>query len=75
MVRYLVDQILPKARNNCIKPNVKVTAKTIFGHVKYEWDFTPGQNLHTVELPASGPIVAKLDYSFSVRDEDHYADT
>ncbi|KAI7763106.1 hypothetical protein LZL87_013608 [Fusarium oxysporum] len=75
MVRYLVDQIVPKARSNCIKPNVKVTAETIFGHVNYEWDFTPGQNLHTVELPASGPIVAKLDYSFSVQDDDHSADT
>ncbi|CVL06137.1 uncharacterized protein FMAN_03876 [Fusarium mangiferae] len=28
---------------------------------------------HTVEIPPSGPLVAKLDYSFSVRADDHYA--
>ncbi|KLP16141.1 uncharacterized protein LW94_13829 [Fusarium fujikuroi] len=73
MARYLVDQILPQVRSSCIKPNVNVTAENELGKVKYEWDFTPGQEPHTVEIPPSGPLVAKLDYSFSVRADDHYA--
>ncbi|KAK2482157.1 hypothetical protein H9L39_07796, partial [Fusarium oxysporum f. sp. albedinis] len=75
MARYLVDQILPQVRSSCIKPNVNVTAVNEFGKVNYEWDFAPGQEPHTVEIPSSGPLVAKLDYSFSVRADDHYAGT
>ncbi|KAF5562255.1 hypothetical protein FPHYL_5782 [Fusarium phyllophilum] len=73
MAQYLIDQILPQVRSSCIKPNVNVTAENEFGKVKYEWAFAPGQEPHTVEIPPSGPLIAKLDYSFGVRADDHYA--
>ena len=74
IARYLVNQMLPRARLSCIEPWTKVEATDVVGNVKYWWNFTPGQE-PAVNISDSGPLVATLTYSKEARASDKNAAT
>ncbi len=74
IARYLVDQLLPKARLSCIEPWTKVKAYNAVGGVHYDWKFTNGQEPN-VNIIDSGPFVATIAYAKEVRSRDSMAAT
>ncbi|PSS14759.1 hypothetical protein M430DRAFT_141905 [Amorphotheca resinae ATCC 22711] len=71
---FLAKEILPKARESCIKPWTGVKALDIVGGVRYSWSFASGQE-PTVNIKDSGPLVATIDYSHTSNAWDKMAAT
>lgn len=68
MAHYFVDQIMPQARQACIKASVHVHAHNKVGGVHYHWGLVANQTPETT-ISDSGETVATLSYS--QRAEDH----
>ena len=74
IAQYLVDQMLPYMRLNCIQPWTKVEATDVVGGITFSWNFFPGQE-PTVTYTDSGPAVASVSYSNEARASDSDAAT
>ena len=69
LAKYLIDELVPLVRVNCLKANVHVSAHA-WGNVDYGAGLTSGQAPQTAKVTSSGATVGEIAYSSSAHAHD-----